>query len=242
MQFRKEYALYKKGATTMSGTTLIPGWWVKFLSAVTEQLPRAGNQFGEIDQTTAEGWSKNQAALKKALAETLLPPEPAKFGLFVDLGIITVPDDYVHNTRLASFSKQNRKKFYYYNDDITDAHFAKATVQLMPGRKLHVKVFKQIVSGTTTSEERMAFLKTQNAVLVGAQGASLVFEQKREDLPKGFWYSSFDKKEALWEDADGDRRVPSVYRDSDGGWSFDLGCFEGVWRDGSCLLCFCDCD
>jgi len=162
------------------------------------------------------------------------------FELFVDLGIITVPDDYVHNTRLASFEKENRKKFYSWNDDITDENFSKATVQLKPGQKLHVKVFRQTTSGSTTSEERLAFLKTQNVVLTGAQGVSLVFEQKREDLPKGYWYVSFDEKEALWKDAYGSHRVPHVSRYSDGGWRFSLGCFEGVWYNDHCLLCFCD--
>jgi len=170
------------------------------------------------------------------------PTSPEKFGLFVDLGIITVPDGYVHNTRLASFEKENRKKFYGYNDAITDKNFGKATTKLVPGRKFRVRVFKQIVDGETTSEERLAFLKTQNAILVGAQGASLVFEQKREDLPKGFWYCSFDKKKALWKDAGGDHRVPSVRRRPDEGWDFDLGGFGGVWGDYGCLLCFCDCD
>ncbi|MBU4285222.1 hypothetical protein KKF60_01480, partial [Patescibacteria group bacterium] len=85
-----------------------------------------------------------------------------------------------------------------------------------------------------------AFLKTQNVVLTGAQGVSLVFEQKREDLPKGYWYVSFDEKEALWKDAGGDHRVPGVDRYSDGGWYFRLGFFEDVWYDYRCLLCFCD--
>ncbi|MDP2934305.1 MAG: hypothetical protein Q8N59_00835 [bacterium] len=178
--------------------------------------------------------------MKKALATALLPKGSEKFGLFKDLGITTVPDDYVHSTRLASFEKENRKKFYYWNDATTDKNFAKATTKLVPGRKLHVKVFKQIVSGTTTSEECLAFLKSQNAVLTGAQGASLVFEQKREDLPKGYWYLSFDEKEALWKDAVGYHRVPYVDRYSDGDWYFDLGYFEYVWRDHYCLLCFCD--
>ena len=170
------------------------------------------------------------------------PTSPDKFGLFKDLGIITVPKDYVHNTRLASFEKENRKKFYYWNDAITDKNFNKATTKLVAGRKFRVKIFKQIVGGTTTSEERLAFLKTQNAILVGAQGASLVFEQKREDLPKGYWYVSFDEKEALWKDADGYHRVPCLLRRSDGDWNFGLGGFGGVWGDDDCLLCFCDCD
>ncbi|MBU4284801.1 hypothetical protein KKF60_01645, partial [Patescibacteria group bacterium] len=85
-----------------------------------------------------------------------------------------------------------------------------------------------------------AFLKTQNVVLTGAQGVSLVFEQKREDLPKGYWYVSFDEKEALWKDADGSHRVPHVRRYSGGDWYFDLGTFENVWYNDHCLLCFCD--
>jgi len=225
----------------MGGTTLIsevPGWWVKFLTAVTEQLPRPGEGFGKIDQTTAEKWSKGQKALKKVLATTLLPEESEKFALFVDLGTIVVPEDYIHDTRLDSFSKQNRKKFYYYNDDITDANFAKATTKLVPGRKLRVKVFKQIVSDTTTSEERMAFLESQNAVLTGAQGASLVFEQKRDELPKDCWYLSFDKKDALWKDADGHFRVPNVFRGRD--WGFYLSSFRSNWVGSHYLLCFCD--
>jgi hypothetical protein len=221
----------------MSGTAF-PGWYVEFQAGVLRQLPRPD----ELGQEVGEKWTNGQGALKKALATVLLPKESDKFGLFVDLGIITVPKDYVHETRLVSFEKENRKKFYGYNDAITDKNFGKATTKLVPGRKFRVKAFKQIVGGSTTSEERLAFLKTQNAILTGAQGASLVFEQKREDLPKGFWYCSFDEKEALWEDADGDHGVPCLGRSSGGGWDFSLGYFGGVWDDDGCLLCFCDCD
>lgn len=161
-----------------------------------------------------------------------------KFCLFLDLGIITVPD----NTSLASFKKKNRKKFKGYDDYITDKNFGKATIQPRPGQRLHVKVFKQVVSGSTTSEERLAFYKSQNALLIGAQGISLIFEQKREDLPMGYWYLSLDEKEALWEDADGYHRVPGVDRYSGGGWRFSLGCFESKWDDNQCLLCFYLCD
>jgi hypothetical protein len=163
-----------------------------------------------------------------------------KFGLLLDLGVITVPDDFAHSTHLATFSKNNRKKFYYYNDNITDKNFNKATVQLTPGRKLRVKAFKQTVSGNTTSEERMAFLKTQNNIFTGAVGASLVFEQKRDLLPKGKWYCSFDEKEALWKDSDGYHRVPRVDANSDGDFEFGLGYFEYDWYADYVLLCFCD--
>ena len=172
------------------------------------------------------------------------PAPPAKpiekFGLLVDLGEVTVPDNYDHATCLATFDKENRKKFYSYNDAITDKNFPTPTRILKPGDKFHVRAFKQIVSGDTTSEERMAFLAKQKAVLVGAQGATLVFEQKRDQLPKSKWYASFDKKEKLWEDAGGRHRVPLVSAYSVGAFYFYLGYFEDVWDDSIAFLCFCD--
>lgn len=187
---------------------------------------------GERDQLVASG-------------KTIFAPAPsvvsAKFSLFVDLGTIIVPQSYVHKTRLMSFEEENRKKFYSYNDNVSDANFSHSSRAMNPGDKLWVRVFKQIVPGTTTSEERLAFLKTQNAVFVGAQGLTLVWEQKKDQLPRGYWYCSFDEKRNLWRDAGGSHRVPSLYHHSDGDWDFSLGDFEGVWHDADCLLCFCDC-
>lgn len=163
-----------------------------------------------------------------------------KFALLVDLGIIIVPDDYDPASRLKTFGKQNRKKFHYYDDNIIDKNFPNPTRILKPGDKLHVRAFRQAVGGTTTSEERMAFLATQKAVHVGAQGASLVFDQKRDQLPKGKGYASFDEKDRLWKDAGGFHRVPFVFCDSDGDFFWHLGYFESVCSGFSVFLCFCD--
>ncbi len=54
-----------------------PGWYIEFQAALLRQAPRPS----EIDQTTAEGWTSNQKALKKNLASCLLPQgfvEPVK--------------------------------------------------------------------------------------------------------------------------------------------------------------------
>ena len=162
-----------------------------------------------------------------------------QFDLLVDLGIITVPDDYEHPTRLTTFDKQNRQKFNYYNPNITEANFPNPSRILKPGDKFHVRAFKQVVLGTTSSEARMAFLANQNAVLTGAQGASLVFDQKRDQLPKGKWYASFDEKNRLWY-ADGYHGVPFVGCRSDGVFVFNLGRFGDVWHGDGAFLCFCD--
>lgn len=153
---------------------------------------------------------------------------------------ITVPPDYVHATQLATFKKVCQMTRRDFNDNITDANFAKVTTPLSPGRKFKVKVWKQTVAGATTSEERMVFLRSQKAIFTGAQGASLVFAQKRQELPKGYWYCSFDEKDALWQDAVGYHRVPHVCAHSDGDFDFNLGHFEYEWGDDRCLLCFCD--
>ena len=170
-----------------------------------------------------------------------LPAEPTeKFALLVDLGIITVPDDYVHEKRLGTFSQQDRKKFYYYNDEITDKNFPNPTRVLKPGNKLRVCAFKQVGDGTTTSEDRMAFLATQKATHTSAQGASLVFDQKRDQLPKGRCYASFDEPDRLWVDAGNNHKVPRVYCYPDGDFKFCLDSFEDVWINEDAFLCFCD--
>lgn len=165
-----------------------------------------------------------------------------KFALLVDIGIITVPDDYDHATALDKFLKNNRKKFdgfYGVNKNITDANFPNPSRALKSGDKLRVRVFNQFVGDTTTtSEERMAFLATQKAVQTGAQGASLVFEQKRGQLPKGKAYASFDEKDRLWADAGDHHRVPSVYCGPNGGFLFGLDHFEGDWFVDHAFLCY----
>src|SRR3989344_4716273 len=141
---------------------------------------------------------------------------------------IVVPEGYDHGKRLDSFDKEHRKAFYYYNDAITDKNYAKATTKLEPG-PLKVKVFQ--IKETVTSEDCMAKLRSEKAILVGAQGASLVWEQKKEELPVNRWSASFDEKDALWKDADGYHGVPGVGRNSDGDFKFNLGNFENDWND-----------
>ncbi len=160
----------------------------------------------------------------------------SKFSLLVNLGIIIVPDDCVAGTELASL---NKKDFYYCNENLTDKNFSNPSRILKPGDKFSVKAFKQNFSGTTTSQERLGFLATfPNAVLLGAQGGSLVYKQKRSELPKGYWYASFDKNGKLWKDSDGNHRVPNVYAYTDGDFVFNLGYFEGDWHESCVLLCF----
>lgn len=189
------------------------------------------NRFGDWKQAKAD-----------FLASTVTAPpvEPEKFTLLRDLGVVVVPEGYDHFTALTTFKQQNRSNFYSYNDSITDANFHNPSRILKAGDRLRVKVFQQIVAGETSSVERMEFLRTEKAIFTGAQGAALVFEQKRDQLPKGKWYASFDEADRLWQDADLDRRVPRVGASSGGGFEFGLGGFGYPWDQRNAFLCFCD--
>lgn len=156
---------------------------------------------------------------------------------------VIVQEGYNHATRLDTFhaahQNEENKEFYFYNDAITDVNYAPiATTKLTPGRKFMVKVFGII--DRVSSVDCLTKIKTEKGTLVGAQGASLAYEQKKEQLPKGKWALSFDEKEALWRDPDGSHRVPSVGARTGGDFYFDLAHFENDWDSDVVLLCFCD--
>ncbi len=184
---------------------------------------------------------------QKMVVVTPPKPRPDKFELLTTFQL-TVPDGYNHSTRLTDFkavyqpeveTEEKKKQFYYYNENITDANFGKATIQLAPGRKFQVKIFGIKSGKSVSSEECLVKIKSENGLLVGAQGASLAYEQGKASLPKGKWSISFDEKDALWF-GDGDHRMPYVHAYSGGDFVFDLVSFGGFWSDGFCLLCFCD--
>lgn len=150
----------------------------------------------------------------------------------------TVPENYNHPTQLASFKKENHEKFYSYNNNLTDENFAKATNKLTPGKTYEVRIFQ--ITKRVSSEDCLVFLKTQKALLVGAQGISVVWQQAKEQFPKGKWTASFDEKDALWQGAGGFRRVPGMGQYSGGDWGFDLGYFGRGWVSDNCLLCVRD--
>lgn len=160
--------------------------------------------------------------------------------ILLDTFLLKVTKGYRHTNQLEIFRKENRGKFNFYNDDITDANFAKVTNKLIPGKTYTVKIFGIRSGKVIWAPDCLAFLRTQSAILVGAQGISIVWQQAKEKFPKGKWMVSFDEEEALWRDADGNLRVPFVRRASEGGFDFSAINFDLGWDHVCCLLCFCD--
>ncbi len=158
-----------------------------------------------------------------------------RFGLLVDLGVITVADDYNHATALKTFMSKNCQRFHSVSDNITDTNFSNPTRILKPGDKLHVRAFEPIVNRITT-EECVRFLVAQKAIFTGAQGLCPLFEQKGDQLPRGF-NMSFDEEKHLFAHPDGIFRVPNICIICPGLNGFNLTCFEGV-RKYAVLLCF----
>ena len=205
----------------------------------------AGN-LGTLPPNVVEHYIGNAKQIPDALARGFVVPEPAalavrtrKFALLADLGILVVPADYDHATALLSFRNRNREKLSDYNKGITDKHFPNPSRILKPGDRLWVQAWRQVSAVSTSSEQLMKFLDSINSQYTGVQGLALVFDQKRDQLPKGQWYTSMDEKDRLWKNANG-YRLPGLnaYSDSE----FDIGCddFEGTWDDYCVLLSFRD--
>jgi hypothetical protein len=148
---------------------------------------------------------------------------------------LVVPKNYDHFTRLSTFRKTYHRDFFLYNDALTDENFARVTVPLLPDQKLTVKLFG--IDDLVGTAQCMSLLKEENALFVGAQGVSLVYELAKKELPYGRWAVSFDEKDALWKDAGGEYRMAGIGHISEG-YGFDLGYYGYRLNSGRCVLCF----
>lgn len=155
----------------------------------------------------------------------------------------TVPDNYDHEHQLALFLKESRakNKFYDFNDynnNITDANFAKVTNKLIPGKTYTANIFQ--VNESMSPEDNLSFLKSQSAILVGAQGLSLVEQLKANELPVDRRIFSFDEYDALFGDVFYGHMVPYIIRSSDNYLIFDYKPFRESLGGVERFLCVCD--
>ena len=148
---------------------------------------------------------------------------------------IVIPDSYLHGKRLHDFTQRASKQFYFLNPEITDKNFEGASNELKPGERFAVKMFS--VDQTQAGAECVAFIKSEGGILVGTQGASLVWELNQRKLPKGKWIVSLDEESSLLKDGD-DSRVPMIYRFVGEGARFDLGSFDGGFGSDCVIIGF----
>jgi hypothetical protein len=143
---------------------------------------------------------------------------------------VVVPETYKHRGRFRAFWKEYRRNFHYFNRDLTDKNFSRVTHQLVPGEQLRFDLFH--VRDSVQSEDSLAMLKRRNSLLVGAQGASLVYELARDQLPiaeQNQFVLFIDERERLWMNEGQYARVPALVRHTGDRFSFHLQHFSETW-------------
>ncbi len=166
----------------------------------------------------------------------------SRFGPSIKEFKLSVPADYNHDVWCDEFMKnvpKFEKAWFYGNEEHLDPackNFDKASTRLEPGKTYTVKIFP--ILKTVTGEECIAFLKKQNAILVGTHGLFLAYNLslKGENLLIEKRVASFDEEESLLKDTDGNSLAPFCEIRSN---IFSQDYFDSGWSDTYCLLCFC---
>ena len=162
----------------------------------------------------------------KLLIEGKLFKQNEIFGL-IDKFELSVPKNYNPKTQLRSFAEKYKGKikedgslyFHLLNDDISDEHFSKVTHPLEPGKTYVAYLFKNLIKKTIPFDRYLEFVKSQKCFNGGAQALSLVWEQHAQRLPIAkIIVTSFDERDALWIDGDGDMVAPYMRENAPKQW------------------------
>ena len=188
-------------------------------------------------QRIFERGDKLQSAIMSTLKEISAP----NFSLSHTFKL-KVPENYDHFTQLRSFRENYRDKFDQYNPNMTDNNFIRVTDRLVPG-KIYLGKFFVSARNRALSHQKdcLPFLKSQGAVLCGAQGLSLAWQCAEEEFPVGHYWYSLDKKRALWKwDFEGSQfMIPSLGVGCSNK-SFGVGPFSDQTLNSVDLFCLCE--
>jgi len=118
----------------------------------------------------------------------------SKVGLPVSEFELKVPINYNHFTQLDSFVFRNESSWVI-SWQISDKVFSKSTNKLVNGNSYKVKIFPLLTD--LSFEECINFMKSQNAIMVNAQGLILAYTLSPNKFPRDRWIASFDEKDRL---------------------------------------------
>jgi hypothetical protein len=136
---------------------------------------------------------------RKLIMEPPQPPEPkGSLEWIQNLGMLEVPDGYVHETRLDDFcaAHDEHRKFTWTGRDLSSKKNSKASVQLKPGQVFWVDAYMWF-GPRTTLRPFIDLLKGMKALFLGAHGASLVLELMSKEMIRDRSYCSLDECECL---------------------------------------------
>lgn len=153
----------------------------------------------------------------------------AQFGEAITEFELLCPPSFNHDTQIDVSLKKAKisRTVDRVEPCLTSANFAKASAKLIPSGSYLVKIIP--ITETVTSQQCLEYLKKQNAIPVGLHGLTLVFELKKDKLPKDRWIVSFAPKEELYVDKDGNHVVPYVHTFQEGEHSFEAESFENEY-------------
>lgn len=120
------------------------------------------------------------------------------FGFFskiAELGVVEAPEDYCHARRLSTFQSNGVR---IADPLIETRRFGTPSDILRPGTSLKVDILQHDVSKDVSVGTCLRFFDTEKGVVYpGVQGLTLVWEQKRDLLPRGFELLSLDRMQRL---------------------------------------------
>jgi len=209
----------------MSKTTSeFPGWYVNFQAAVLMQLPRPD----QIDQLTGEGWTKNQEALSKCLAEILLPLQKGKQEKKETqeiLKLISGGESPILDAVDGTETLYEAKDVFVYRDSDFKNYGVNAKGPATP--KTSVRVYEMIKDASFAQMFGSLSSDVRKLCLTQAQIKNFV-RNYRGWLRTDGWATFF-----LFE-SNSELFVASVSVDSDGGLEVDVDRFEdsSVWFAG----------
>lgn len=135
------------------------------------------------------------------MAPPLPPPKPKGELVWVhSLGMLFVPKDYKHETRLADFRPIFQKKHELCTVtpyDMRDDKHANVSVPLTPGRAFNVNAYMWIGPRTCFTVCIDQLKSMRGNMFLGAQGASLVLEHMHSQMITRRPYVSLDEYQRL---------------------------------------------
>ncbi len=149
--------------------------------------------------------------------------------------------DYEHATAL---SKLPNSLFLCSKEVIGDEHYREPSHRLIPGHAYEVDVFDIKPRRVMGFEECLELASGKNGLLTGIQGIAIIWQKCRRDFPRMLFWTSFDKKERLYQHPVQGHLVPSLSRHFDAGElgrdSIDLEDVGCGWDHSSSILRFRD--
>jgi hypothetical protein len=144
-----------------------------------------------------------------------------------------MPKEQMNKQKYNLKNLVSKKNWNYVNSNIIEQNFP--TPKVIETKNAII----QKMSKSFSSQEALAYLKSKNLRPANIYELIIFANENSKKFPSNK-FTSLIAFGSDYIDSDGRRRVPDVFRRSDGFWDFFLGDFGSDWVSGHCLLCFCD--